>query len=219
MFEFPIKPPRPDPSPHICGNKKFPVGAGAVQPSAWSTPGPEAPPGEAREAASARESRARELQRAFRPRRGEANTDTSVSFSTSAFKPAGGRHLRARGRRGLRCARGAAAWPQPRRLCVASPHPLERRPQPPAAGVGARGGASGGADPGAWGGREGARGAQGPARSPGAAGSRPLLRRGGGGGPDGQSVDAAVAEPGRTRSGPGRGRAPGRPAPQRLQDG
>lgn len=118
-----------------------------MQPSAWSAPGPEAPPGEAREAAPAPESRARELQRAFRPRRGEANTDTSVSFSTSAFKPAGGRHLRARGRRGLRCAPGAAAWPQLPQLRAAFPSTPERRPQPPAARAGARGGASGGAAP------------------------------------------------------------------------
>lgn len=192
-----------------------------MQPSAWSAPGPEAPPGEAREAAPAPESRARELQRAFRPRQGEANTDTSVSFSTSAFKPAGGRHLRARGRRGLRCAPGAAAWPQLPQLRAAFPSTPERRLQPPAARAGARGGAgrAEGRPPGARGGLEGARGAQGPARPPGAAGSRPLLLRREGGGPDGQSVDAAVAEPGRTRSGPGRGRAPGRPAPERPQDG
>lgn len=153
-----------------------------MQPSAWSAPGPEAPPGEAREAAPAPESRARELQRAFRPRRGEANTDTSVSFSTSAFKPAGGRHLRARGRRrGLRCARGAAARPQPRRLCVASPPPPGASPVAPGGRSGDAGrGERRGRPPGARGGREGARGAQGPARPPGAAGSRPLLLRTGG---------------------------------------
>lgn len=192
-----------------------------MQPSAWSAPRPEAPPGEAREAAPAPESRARELQRAFRPRRGEADTDTSVSFSTSAFKPAGGRHLRARGCRGLRCARGAAAWPQGRQLrAPAPPPPLRAAPAAPGgrsrgAGRGERrGGPPGrGADARVHEGRKGRRG------HPAQWGAAHFSCAGGGGGPDGQSVDAAVAEPGRTRSGPGRGRAPGRPAPQRPQDG
>lgn len=136
-----------------------------MQPSAGSAPGPEAPPGEAREAAPASESRARELQRAFRPRRGEANADTSVSFSTSAFKPAGGRHLRARGRRGLRCAPGAAAWPPLRQLRAAfPPRSGARSPRPPEQGRGAgrgerRGGPPGrGADSKVHEGRKGRRG-------------------------------------------------------------
>lgn len=52
--------------------------------------------------------------RAFRPSPGQANTDTSVSLPTSAFKPGGGRHLLSGRRLGLRCLRG----PRPRISCI-----------------------------------------------------------------------------------------------------
>lgn len=122
---------------------------------------------------------------------------------------------------------GGASPPQPVLSCsnLARPWPgSDARSPPGRPGAGTRGGAGraewGAAPPGARGRREGARGAQGLARPPAAAGSRPLLLRKGGGAPlDGRNVDAPVAEPGRTRSGPGRGRAPGRAARQRPQDG
>lgn len=52
--------------------------------------------------------------RAFRPSPGQANTNTSVSLPTSAFKPGGGRHLLSGRRLGLRCLRG----PRPRISCI-----------------------------------------------------------------------------------------------------
>lgn len=143
---------------------QVPGGAGGRRsPSASSAPGPEAPPGEAREAAPAPASRARELQRAFRPRRGEANTDTSVSFSTSAFKPGGGRHLSAPGRprsplceRGVGVQRGGcgggwvvAGQPQLQQLSARglSPEPAPAAPRGGRSRGAGRGGASRGAAP------------------------------------------------------------------------
>lgn len=204
VIEFPIKPPRPDPSPHICGNKKFPVGRGrcSLLPRPprdprrlWGRRGRQHQPQRAEPG---------KLQRAFRPRRGERQTPTRLSLSQQVpSSPAGAdSSAPAAGRRGLRCARWGlplAGWTQLQQLSSAlAPGATPAAPRGgPEQGRGAGRAESGAAPP-------GTQGAQGLARPPAAAGSRPLLRRKGGGGPpDGRNVDAPVAEPGRTRSGPG----------------
>lgn len=229
MFEFPIKPPRPDPSPHICGNKKFPVGRGRCSLLPCPPWDPRRLRGRRGRQHQPQRAEPGKLQRAFRPRRGERQTPTRLSLSQQVpSSPAGAdTSAPAAGRRGLRCARWGLPPPQPVLSCsnLARPWPgIDARSPPGRPGAGLRGGAGraewGAAPPGARGRREGARGAQGLARPPAAAGSRPLLLRKGWGAPlDGRNVDAPVAEPGRTRSGPGRGRAPGRAARQRPQDG
>lgn len=148
MFEFPIKPPRPDPSPHICGNKS----------SRWGReqrsllPGPHrdprrlrgrrgrqpqpqrAEPGNFRELlALARERQTRtRLSLSQQVPSSPPGADTSAAAEVSAVSGGGPRP-------GLSCRN----FPRP------SPPPPERRPQPPGGrsrGAG-RGRASGGAAP------------------------------------------------------------------------
>lgn len=147
VFEFPIKPPRPDPSPHICGNKKFPVGRGRCSLLPRPPWDPRRLRGRRGRLHQPQRAKPGKLQRAFRPCRGERQTPTRLSLSTSAFKPGGGRHLSARGRpaRSPLCSVGPPPPPpQPGLSCsnLARPWPgSDARSPPGRPGAGARGGA------------------------------------------------------------------------------
>lgn len=143
VFEFPIKPPRPDPSPHICGNKKFPVWRGRCSLLPCPPWDPRRLRGRRGRLHQPQRAKPGKLQRAFRPCRGERQTPTRLSLSQQVpSSPAGAdTSAPAAGRRGLRCARWGlprppAAWPQLQQLSSALAR--ERRPQPPGA-AGSRG--------------------------------------------------------------------------------